>query len=139
MNKKTNLLPSTLAGYVVASLIQSLINTYHSHFNQFQRFLLLGLFLLILTGKKKETVNIPVSLILYPLQSELLFQFLSHTYTPSLQFRLSSSSDNHCRESLTYLNDCRTNPSGHHPHILPLQLTHIKKLPSDKTPKSLHV
>lgn len=35
---KTNLLLFTLAGYEVASLLQSLINTNHSPFNQFQRF-----------------------------------------------------------------------------------------------------
>lgn len=92
--------------------------------------------------RKKEKGNhtqFPFRFIIHHLQPELLFQSPDRTYTHSLQFRLSSSSDNHCRESLTYRNDCRTNPSDHHPHILPLQLTHIKKLPSDKTPKSLHV
>lgn len=57
---KTNLLLFTLAGYEVASLLRSLINTNHSPFNQFQRFLCsLGYSLFTQTGKNIETVNIP--------------------------------------------------------------------------------
>lgn len=51
---KTNLLLSTLAGYVVASLIQSLINTYHSPFALFQRFLSLRVIPSYPTDREEE-------------------------------------------------------------------------------------
>ena len=57
---KTSFLFFHFGGYEVACLLQSLINTYHSPFNQFQRFLCsLGYSLFTQTGKNIETVNIP--------------------------------------------------------------------------------
>lgn len=52
-NKQNKSSPSTLAGYEVASLPQSLINTSHSPFTQFQRLSFFGVILIQQTGKKR--------------------------------------------------------------------------------------
>ena len=128
---------STLAGYEVASLLQSFIYTYHSPFNQFQRFL--SLRVIPSYSDRKEKGNSKHPGLPYPLSSTIRTPFsISEPYL-HFQYQLPSSSDNPYRKVLTHQNDCRTNSLGHHPHILPASTYTHKKLPSDKTPKSLHV
>ena len=126
------------SGRVRSSLsYQSLINTSHSPFNQFQRFF--APWVIPSYSDRKEKGNSKHPGLPYPLSYTIRTPFsISEPYL-HFQYQLPSSSDNPYRKVLTHQNDCQTNSLGHHPHILPASTYTHKKLPSDKTPKSLHV
>ena len=101
-NKQNKSSPSTLAGYEVASLPQSLINTSHSSFIQIQRlFCFFGV--TSYSTDRKEKVNSKHPGLPYPLPptARTLFSISGPYLHPLSRYRLSSSSDNPYREVLT--------------------------------------
>ena len=113
------------SGRVRSSLsYQSLINTSHSPFNQFQRFF--APWVIPSYSDRKEKGNSKHPGLPYPLSSTIRTPFsISEPYL-HFQYQLPSSSDNPYRKVLTHQNDCQTNSLAIIRIFSPLQLTHIK-------------